>query len=69
MQADYAHFWPMNTWYVTSAPPPASKKTLRDLVKNFKQHQTCQDRRKKRKAGREGVVSILTQQNIDDVSQ
>ena len=25
----------------------------------------CQDRRKKRKAGREGIVSVLTQQNID----
>ena len=59
----------MNTWWVINVPPLASKKTLRDLVKNFKLHKTCQDRRKKRKAGRDGVVSILTQQNVDDVSQ
>ena len=59
----------MPTWGVINAPPPASKKTLRDLVKNFKLHKTCQDRRKKRKAGRDGVVAILTQQNVDDVSR
>ena len=68
LQADYTHFWPMNTWYVINAPPPASKKSLRDPVKNFRDHGTCQDRRRKRKAEREGIMSVLTQQNIDDVS-
>ena len=37
-------------------------------MKKFEDHGTCQDRRKPRKAGREGVVTVLTQQNIDDVS-
>ena len=41
LQADYEHFWPMPTWGVTNAPPPGSKKTLRDLVKNFKLHKTA----------------------------
>ena len=62
------HFWPRNTWHVLNAPAPNSKKNLRRLVRDFRRTGTCQDRRKKRQAGREGIVSVLTQQNIDDVS-
>ena len=69
IQQEYAYWWPVNTWHVVNAPAPNTKHALKKLVARFNAHGTLQDRRKKRKAGREGADTVCTQANIDMVSE
>ena len=68
IQQDYAYWWPPHTWHITNAPAPASKSTLKRLARRWNAHGTLQDRRKKRKAGREGAETVCTPANVNMVS-
>lgn len=67
IQQEYDYWWPRNTWHIVNAPAPSSKYTLRRLVSKWNLDGTCQDRRKKRKAGREGVETVCTPANVNMV--
>ena len=68
IRQEYAYWWPVNTWHIVNAPAPNTKHALKKLVARFKAHGTLQDRRRRRKAGREGHDTDCTPANVDLVS-
>ena len=69
IRREYEARWPRNTWHIVNAPPPASKFTLRHLVRKFLELGTVQDRRKKRPSGREGTTTFATEDAVDEVTK
>ena len=64
---EYEHWWPMPTWGIVNPPPP-SDRCLRRWLAKLSNKKTLQDLRKKRKASRDGVVTVCTPANIARVN-
>ena len=69
LRREYEASRPRNTWHIVNAPPPASKFTLRRLVRKISDLCTVQDRRKKRPSGREGTTTVAKEDAVDEVTK
>ena len=64
---EYEHWWPRPTLGILNPPPP-SDRCLRRWLAKLANKKNLQDLRKKRKASRDGVVTVCTPANIARVN-